>query len=517
MIRRLLLTVLWMLAFTTTVRADALGYSKERPLLFGIDADYPPMEFLDSEGVPHGYDIEFTRELMRRLDIPYIYKPNTWENISDDVLKGRVDLGMMVFSPYRQDMTNYSRAVFRLYYQIIYRTNDSGQRFDVRNLSGKEIAYMSSRPVTDTLTKAGAHLHVITDLSKAIRNLSQGHYDAVICFRYQSRYHIEANGLKNLRCEDLTLMPREYCYVSHDRQLIERINIELDKMEDEGVIRSIYGNSITSFGEFVIPTWVWYLLAALVIAFLIVIIVQQHRYQRRLRLEVERAQRSERLKSIFLGNVSHALRTPLNAVIGFSDVLSQQGETMTHEDRQQLLKLINDNGQQLLHFIEELLELSNIEGKDQLFQRSEVRLREVMEEYAETIRPTLPDGLSLRVEGHGGRVVVDANLLRYIVMHLLSNAVENTREGQVTLRYGSMQHGFYVEVRDTGEGLPAELKDNIFSLLSEKQTYVQDKVPGLGLSICKAIIERTGGRMGAESPAEGGTVVWFWAPREVKY
>ncbi len=152
-----------------------------------------------------------------------------------------------------------------------------------------------------------------------------------------------------------------------------------------------------------------------------------------------------------------------------------------------------------------------------MFQRSEVRLREAMEEYAESIRPTLPDGLSLRVEGHGGRVVLDANLLRYIVMHLLNNAIENTREGQVTLRYGSMQQGFYVEVRDTGEGLPAELKENIFSLLSEKQTYVQDKVPGLGLSICKAIIERTGGRMGAESPAEGGTVVWLWVPREVKY
>ena len=59
---------------------------------------------------------------------------------------------------------------FRLYYQIIYRTNDSGQRFDVRNLAGKEIAYMSSRPVTDTLTKAGAHLHVITDLSNKLKN-----------------------------------------------------------------------------------------------------------------------------------------------------------------------------------------------------------------------------------------------------------------------------------------------------------------------------------------------------------
>ena len=88
-----------MCSFATLAKADALGYNSDHPLVFGIDADYPPMEFVDSEGTPHGYDIMFTQELMNRLGIPFTYRPNIWENISGDVLHGRVDLGMMVFSP----------------------------------------------------------------------------------------------------------------------------------------------------------------------------------------------------------------------------------------------------------------------------------------------------------------------------------------------------------------------------------------------------------------------------------
>jgi ABC-type amino acid transport substrate-binding protein len=80
-----------------------------------MDMDYPPLEYIDENGTPSGLDIQFTQELMRRLDIPFTYSPNTWENISGDVLSGRVDLGMMVYSPYRKDSTNYSKAIFRLY------------------------------------------------------------------------------------------------------------------------------------------------------------------------------------------------------------------------------------------------------------------------------------------------------------------------------------------------------------------------------------------------------------------
>ena len=516
MMRKLLMLLLIVTSFASTVKADALGYTKEHPLLFGIDMDYPPMQFIDTNGKANGYDVEFTKRLLKHLDIPYTYAPNSWEYIADDILSGKVDLGMMVYSTYRKDITNYSRAVFRLCYQIV--TRKDGPKMDgLRQAANRTFALMRSRPILDTLANAGAKTVVVKDLTKALKELSEGKYDALICFRYQARYIIGTNHLDNLVAKDLALTPREYCYVSQDKQLIEAINVALDELEADGTIDDVYANVKTSFGDLVVPTWVWILIGSVLFFSFLVIIVQQERHKIKMHQEVKRAQRSEHLKTIFLGNVSHALRTPLNAIIGFSDMLRSNGDQLAESDRQEMLDHINKNGHQLLHFIEELLELSDIEGADQLFDRREVDLGEVMGEFADAIRPNLAEGVSLKVVGHGGRCVLDLNLLRYIMNHLLNNAAENTKEGEIILKYGKVKHGLYVEVRDTGVGIPEELRKNLFSLLSEKKTFVQDKVPGLGLSICKAIVERTGGQMGAESPKEGGTIIWFWAPRDIKY
>ena len=516
MMRKLLMMLVMMTSFAATVKADALSYTKEHPLLFGIDMDYPPMQFIDTDGKANGYDVEFTRELLKHLDIPFTYAPNAWANIADDILEGRVDLGMMVYSSYRKDITNYSRAVFRLYYQLV--TRQDGPKMDgLRTAENHTFALMRSRPILDTLASAGAKTVIVTDLTKTMKELSAGKYDAVICFRYQARYIIGGNGLDNLVATDLALSPREYCYVSHNKELIDAINVALDELEADGTLDKVYANVKTSFDSREVPIWVWYLLAALIFGFMLVVIVQQARHHLRLRSEVKRAQRSEHLKTVFLGNVSHALRTPLNAIIGFSDMLRDNGELLSEADRHEMLDHINKNGHQLLHFIEELLELSDIEGADQLFDRIEIDLQEVMDEFADAVRPNLAKGVMLKVVGHGGHSVLDPNLLRYIMSHLLNNAVENTKDGEIMLKYGEVKHCLYVEVRDTGTGIPEELRKNLFSLLSDKKTFVQDKVPGLGLSICKAIVERTGGQMGAESPKEGGTVVWFWVPREIHH
>ena len=72
-------------------------------------------------------------------------------------------------------------------------------------------------------------------------------------------------------------------------------------------------------------------------------------------------------------------------------------------------------------------------------------------------------------------------------------------------------------MKDTGSGLPEKLKENIFALLSDKNTYIQEDTPGLGLSICKAIIDKAGGHIGARDNEEDGrgTIVWFWTPVEI--
>lgn len=510
-----LLYIATLCVFTLQVSAALKDYTESHPLLLGMDMDYPPLEYIDENGTPQGLDIVFTKELMKRLDIPFTYSPNTWENISEDVLSGRVDLGMMVYSPYRKNLTNYSRAIFRLYYQILFRKDSKGH-FDVRHLAGKKVAYMASRPIKDTLTKVGAILYEVKNLSEATKHLSEGRYDAVICFRYQSNYLIEKYDLRNLESEDLTLVPREYCYVSHDKELIERINTELEKMEDEGFIDEVYGEVAKSFGEFRVPDWVWYLLLSLVVVFLMVFIVFQQRYQKRLRAEMERAQRNEQLKTAFLGNISHALRTPLNAIIGFSQILDDDKDNqMSPNDRHQLLELINGNGKQLLRFINDLLYLSEVHGDAIAFKHTEVYLKDTLASYLDECRADLTPGVELRLEGDNLRALVDEKYLRIVTKQFLSNAVKYTIQGSITLRYFPINDGLRVEVQDTGTGVPEALRDNIFNLLYNQATFVQDEVPGLGLTICKAIVDNSNGHIGVLSPESGGAVFWYWVPVKV--
>ena len=585
-------SILLLLTFAIAANADNLGYTKDKPLLFGIDQDYPPLEYVNHNGEPSGADVEFTKLLMKRLDIPMTFKPNKWASIAGDVITGKVDLAMMVYSPYRKDTVNFSRSVLRLYYQIVTRKGER-KNYGLRDVKGEEIALMQSRPVVDTLKKSGAKLVVVYDLTKAMKDLAAGEYDAVICYRYQAKHMIAKHKLTNLETEDLTLTPREYCYVSHDKKLIDAINAELDKMVDEGVVEEVYSGVASHFDGLIIPVWVWYAISALVFAIMAGIILMQYHNKKNLKkalklareneekarqseeaaraseqkathsadeamrnakvaeynaemaykneqkareaaeaaresekkaLEAaEAARKSEELKDIFMGNMSHSLRTPLNAIIGFSDLLMTMDETaLPPEERQNLLQLINKNGLDLLHMINELLSLSDIEGKSQLFQREVTDIDYEMGQYVAEIRPQLHEGVVLEVEEpvEGMRALVDKKLLKVVTMHLLDNAMQHTKEGKIKLTYYVKEGGMYVEVKDTGDGLPEKLKANIFGLLSDKNTYTHDESqenPGLGLSVCKAIIDRCNGKIGARDNTEDGrgTIFWFWTPTEI--
>ena len=591
--------VLLLLTFAIAVNADNLGYTNEKPLLFGIDQDYPPLEYVDESGKPSGVDVEFAKRLMSRLNIPMTFKPNKWASIAGDVMQGKVDLAMMVYSPYRSNDVNYSRSVLRLYYQIVTRKGER-KNYGLRDVKGEEIALMQSRPVVDTLKKSGAKIVIVYDLTKAMKDLAAGDYDAVICYRYQAKYMISKYKLNNLETEDLTLTPREYCYVSHNKELIDAINTELDKMVREGVVEDVYGHVASHFDGLIIPKWVWGAIIAGVFAIMVGIIVMQYRNKKNLkralalareneekakaneekakvneekakeneekarlseeeakksaaealrnadvarrnakeaehnamvanqnaakaREAAEAARKSEELKDIFMGNMSHSLRTPLNAIIGFSDLLMTMDETALPKDEQQnLLQLINKNGLELLHMINELLSLSDIEGQSQLFQREVTDVDAEMRQFAAEMRPQLHEGVTLELEEpvEGMRALLDKKLLKVVTMHLLDNAVQHTKEGKITVAYYVKEGGMYVEVKDTGDGLPEKLKNNIFGLLSDRNTYTHDESqenPGLGLSVCKAIIDRCNGKIGVRDNTEDGrgTIFWYWTPTEI--
>jgi signal transduction histidine kinase len=98
------------------------------------------------------------------------------------------------------------------------------------------------------------------------------------------------------------------------------------------------------------------------------------------------------------------------------------------------------------------------------------------------------------------------------MMHLLSNAIRHTKQGNITIHYRKEGSGIYFAVTDTGEGISNELKNNIFTLLNNEHTYIQQENPGLGLSICKSIIDTVHGRIGMTTEVGKGSTFWFWAP-----
>ena len=264
--------------------------------------------------------------------------------------------------------------------------------------------------------------------------------------------------------------------------------------------------------------WRVIVIIALVVLFAVGLYFVRRGYLRRLNREVKRAQSSERIKTIFLANVSHALRTPLNAIIGFSDILMKEQEKgqVDPEQLKEAATHINQNGHQLLFFIQQLLELSNFESSVLTFSLIEVNLAELMASYRrEAMHETNPN-VSVLVRSSLSphcKATLDTNLMHQLMMHLLRNSAHFTKEGSITINYEYERKGMRVTITDTSDDIPQEYLDNAFSLLhAEDSLTLENRATELGLSICKAIIDGMGGEISLTSEPGKGTTATVWFP-----
>lgn len=509
--------------------AEQLGFSKDQPLVMGMNTSYAPLQYVDDKGTPSGYDVEFTKVLMHRLGIPFTFSPNHWDKMSPGIIEGKYDMGMLVYSPYRKELTFYSNAVFRMYYQIVYRKKDFAE-FDFRHLKGRKIAYMKSRPIGLMLKEEGANDVSITDLSQAFVDLAKGEYDGVICYRFQVKYNLEQLGLEGqLQADELSLEPREYCYASHDSLLIMAINDELRQMEAEGVIDEIYGQDVVaSFGVSEIPVWIWLLLALLTFVFLVVFSINRYRLSRRLqiahkRLQIaydqmaekndalqaanERAEESTRMKSAFIKQISHEIRTPLNILSGFTQVLTTPGNRLSEKERSEASKQVIDSTTRITGLVNKMLELSDISSNVVLSRDDRVTVQYVanlavmtagVEKAAHIdFELRMEDGSDRKFNTHLGSVV-------RIVELLLDNAIKFTRPAEafmtqlkvrrkehVTLTAGCEGGVVRFVVEDTGKGIPEKEAEHIFEEFVQLDEYYDGT--GIGLAVARSLARRLDG------------------------
>ena len=230
--------------------------------------------------------------------------------------------------------------------------------------------------------------------------------------------------------------------------------------------------------------------------------------------KAKKAEQASRMKSLFLANMSHEIRTPLNAIEGFSRVMA---ETDSPEDRMKYMEIVESNNGRLLALINDILDLSRVEAGEISIKKGMTDLNDLCHSLQNIFKFRCPDSLQLIWNKPNMKVTLntDANRVTQVFSNLIGNALKHTVKGSITYGYRLINDGTDVEffVTDTGSGIDPNDLENIFGTYVSRDAEEQ-KGYGLGLALCKTIVEKMDGTISVQSKLGEGSTFRFVLPFE---
>jgi len=245
---------------------------------------------------------------------------------------------------------------------------------------------------------------------------------------------------------------------------------------------------------------------------------------KRMNIELElaknKAEENDKLKSAFLANLSHEIRTPMNGVIGFAKMLNKKG--LSDERRLQYTEIINEMSYQLLHIIDEIIEISKIETGQIEVYKNKTNINDVLLKLFSIHKSTAEkNNINLYIQkglpDDRAEIFTDSSKLRQILDNLLRNAIKYTHQGYVKFGYQLRDDSFIVfYVEDSGIGIQSEMQLKIFERFRQVDNGATRLYggTGLGLSISKAFVEKLGGTIWIKSEEAKGSIFYFTIPYE---
>lgn len=230
--------------------------------------------------------------------------------------------------------------------------------------------------------------------------------------------------------------------------------------------------------------------------------------------KAKNAEQASRMKSLFLANMSHEIRTPLNAIAGFSRVMA---ETDSPEDRMKYMEIIESNNGRLLALIDDILDFSRVEAGEISIKKGMTDLNDLCHSLQNIFKFRCPDTVQLVWNKPNMKVTLntDANRVTQVFSNLIGNALKHTTKGSITYGYRLINDGTEVEffVTDTGSGIDPNDIENIFGTYVSRDADTQNGY-GLGLALCKTIVEKMDGRISVQSRLGEGSTFRFVLPFE---
>lgn len=227
----------------------------------------------------------------------------------------------------------------------------------------------------------------------------------------------------------------------------------------------------------------------------------------------EKAVQAIQRKNMFLSNMSHEVRTPLNAIVGFSAVLTDEDESFDDESRREFSEIIKVNSFQLLKLINDILDFSDFENDNITFNIRTHDAVKLCNEVVETVMASRKLEVEMRFDTDLSVLMLDTDdaRLRQVLINLLVNATKFTEQGSIVLELKMADAGTALfSVTDTGCGIPPEKQHLIFERFEKLNDFVQGS--GLGLSICQLIVKYMNGKLWVDSGYTRGARFCFTHP-----
>ena len=226
--------------------------------------------------------------------------------------------------------------------------------------------------------------------------------------------------------------------------------------------------------------------------------------------KLHEAEKASMAKSDFLANMSHEIRTPMNAIVGLSRV-ALRDEDISESTKEYLEDILN-SGNHLLTLINDILDFSKIEANMVNFDLQPIEVNDLCKTLYDTFILRFPPEIqfineSLDTEHY---IIADKNRTIQVISNLLDNALKHTKSGSIRLGYKLNTEDIEIYVADTGNGISSEQLDSIFNRFVKANENVQGA--GLGLSICKMLVEKMGGNISVESELGKGSIFKFTLP-----
>ncbi|MGF1586794.1 MAG: ATP-binding protein [Bacteroidales bacterium] len=521
--------------------ADEIEWLKKNShnIRFAPDPEWMPVDYVDSEGVHRGIVSDLLVIIEKKLDLSFnkLYY-NPWSEALKAIENGKVDfLGSVQMTGKREEFLNFTDPYISIPLVILVGNNHD-ETLKANQINKMRLAAVRDYAYLDFVKSNYPEVEIIEydDHLTTLIQTSLGNTDGAIIDLMAASVLVEKYNITNLNVGTKLDYTWELRFAISKNlpelsSILQKTLADITETQKHEIIgKWVHLDILVSETKY--PEIYKYLSYAVIILLFITIVIILINYSLKKKVEertkelqceikekeiaLDRAKESDKLKTAFLNNLSHEIRTPMNGILGFSTLM--RGKDLSEDQIERYTTIIDCSANQLLNIVDDILEMAHIDSGQTKVKKGSSDLHSILNSlYDQFKNETDKKGIEFKLSTPADAIMhlnTDKTKLNQIISNLLVNAIKFTEFGRIQFGYESSGEFLKFFVKDTGIGVPEDMKERVFDRFfkvdnSDNQLYSGN---GLGLSISKGLVELLGGRIWFESNSDRESVFYFTIP-----